>query len=91
MSYTRAQAQGDAVPQQLEELARPHVDSFDYFISEGMDRVIEDLEGIEVGVYRARIRIDLNCRNPIPLHPSACRLNIPSPSKSTASGLRTPS
>jgi len=45
---TQAQAQGDAVPQSLENLAQPHIDSFDYFLGEGMDQVIQLLDGVEV-------------------------------------------
>lgn len=29
---------------------QPHVDSFDYFLGEGMERVVDGLEGVEVGV-----------------------------------------
>lgn len=38
----------DAFPKTLESLAQPHVDSFDYFLGEGMDQVIRNLEPIEV-------------------------------------------
>ena len=41
-------AQGEAVPRALEDLAQPHIDSFDYFLDEGMQQVIDNLEGIEV-------------------------------------------
>ena len=44
----RSQASGDAVPLSLENLAQPHIDSFDYFLGEGMEHVIENLDGIEV-------------------------------------------
>lgn len=44
----RSQAQGDAVPRSLEDLAQPHIDSFDYFLGEGMEQVIEHMDGIEV-------------------------------------------
>lgn len=43
-----SQASGDAVPQSLEGLAQPHIDSFDYFLGEGLDRVIENMDGVEV-------------------------------------------
>lgn len=44
----RSQALGPSVPRSLENLAQPHVDSFDYFVGEGLERVIEFLDGIEV-------------------------------------------
>jgi hypothetical protein len=44
----RSQALGPSVPRSLENLAQPHVDSFDYFLGEGLERVIEYLDGIEV-------------------------------------------
>lgn len=37
-----------AVPAALEELVRPHIDSFDYFISEGLERVLQELQPVEV-------------------------------------------
>ena len=37
-----------AVPAALEELVRPHIDSFDYFISEGLERVVQELRPVEV-------------------------------------------
>jgi len=48
MFYLSSQAQGEAVPRSLEDLAQPHVDSFDYFLDEGMEHLIEHLEGVEV-------------------------------------------
>jgi len=36
------------VLQRLEKLAQPHVESFDYFLGDGMDKVLECLEGVEV-------------------------------------------
>jgi hypothetical protein len=44
----RSQAQGENVPQSLENLAQPHVDSFDYFLGEGMEQVIESMDPVEV-------------------------------------------
>ena len=35
-------------PKSLDELVRPHVDSFDYFIGEGLQTVVDLLEPIEV-------------------------------------------
>jgi hypothetical protein len=48
MSHLTSQAHGETVPQQLLDLAQPHIDSFDYFLGEGMEHVVENLEGIEV-------------------------------------------
>jgi len=50
-----SQASGDQVPQSLEGLAQPHIDSFDYFLGEGLDRVIENMDGIEVRTGRVLI------------------------------------
>lgn len=35
-------------PRSLEELVRPHIDSFDYFIGEGLQNVVELLKPVEV-------------------------------------------
>lgn len=44
-------ATGDLpVPQTLESLAQPHIDSFDYFLGTGMEHVIENIEPIEVRI-----------------------------------------
>ncbi|KAL4423560.1 hypothetical protein ABPG77_004600, partial [Micractinium sp. CCAP 211/92] len=48
MAHTRATVVGDRVPPQLEALAQPHVDSFDYFLGDGMQHVVEDMDGIEI-------------------------------------------
>jgi hypothetical protein len=52
-----SQASGDAVPQSLEGLAQPHIDSFDYFLGEGLDRVIENMDGVEVRRHSSRLPI----------------------------------
>jgi hypothetical protein len=51
----RAAAAGDAappadapVPPELEALAAPHVQSFDYFLDAGLDAVFEGLDPVEV-------------------------------------------
>ena len=41
-------SQGDAVPAALEQLARPHLESFDNFLSEGIHNVVHLLEPVEV-------------------------------------------
>lgn len=38
-------------PKSLDELVRPHVDSFDYFIGEGLQTVVDLLQPIEVEHY----------------------------------------
>ena len=35
-------------PRSLEELVRPHIDSFDYFIGEGLQNIVELLKPAEV-------------------------------------------
>ena len=37
-------------PKSLDELVRPHVDSFDYFIGEGLHTVVSLLKPIEVKI-----------------------------------------
>lgn len=44
----KAQASGQHVPEEFEALVRPHVESFDYFIGDGMHAVVENTEPIEV-------------------------------------------
>lgn len=44
----KGQASGQRVPEEFEALVRPHVDSFDYFIGDGMQTVVERVESIEV-------------------------------------------
>ena len=40
--------QGDKVPEEYEALVQPHVDSFDYFLGEGMELVVDSMEQMEV-------------------------------------------
>lgn len=40
--------QGDRVPDEYEALVQPHVESFDYFLGEGMELVVDSMEPIEV-------------------------------------------
>lgn len=35
-------------PRSLEELVRPHIDSFDHFLGEGLQSVVEHLKPVEV-------------------------------------------
>jgi len=44
----KGQATGHNVPEEFQALVRPHVESYDYFIGEGMHVVVEGLEPIEV-------------------------------------------
>ena len=44
----KAQATGQQVPEEFTALVRPHVDSYDYFIGDGMHIVVESLDPIEV-------------------------------------------
>lgn len=46
-----AQARGLEVPEEFETLVAPHVASFDWFLSEGLQSVVDSLEPIEVGLY----------------------------------------
>ena len=41
-------AAGEAVPPEFVDLVRPHVQSFDYFLGDGLSRVVELLEPVEV-------------------------------------------
>lgn len=41
-------AAGEAVPPEFVDLVKPHVQSFDYFLGDGLNRVVELLEPIEV-------------------------------------------
>lgn len=41
-------AAGEAVPAEFVDLVKPHVQSFDYFLGDGLTRVVELLEPIEV-------------------------------------------
>lgn len=40
--------QGDKVPEEYEALVQPHVDSFDFFLGEGLQLVVDSLEPVEV-------------------------------------------
>ncbi len=41
-------AAGEAVPPEFVDLVKPHVQSYDYFLGDGLTRVVELLEPIEV-------------------------------------------
>jgi hypothetical protein len=40
--------QGDRVPAEYEALVQPHVDSYDYFATDGMQLAVDSMEPIEV-------------------------------------------
>ena len=44
-------AAGEAVPPEFVDLVKPHVQSFDYFLGDGLTRVVELLEPIEVPLH----------------------------------------
>lgn len=62
----RSQADGDYVPKALEDLAQPHIDSFDYFLGDGLDHVVELMQGVEV-CNLSHFPRTVNC---LMLHPS---------------------
>lgn len=41
-------ATGKKVPKIFEELVEPHVASFDYFLSDGIQKVVQHIEPVEV-------------------------------------------
>lgn len=43
-----AQATGTHVPAEFTDLVKPHVQSFDYFVNEGLHKVAELLDPLEV-------------------------------------------
>jgi len=43
-----AQARGLYPPEEYEQLVAPHVASFDWFLNEGLQQVVNSLEPIEV-------------------------------------------
>jgi len=38
----------EAIPRTLEDLAQPHIESFDYFLGDGMKSLVEDLHPVQV-------------------------------------------
>ena len=58
----RGLAPSDRVPAAFEELVRPHVDSFDFFLTEGIHHVVEQLEPVEVGQREPRPRAPAQAR-----------------------------
>lgn len=50
----KGQAKGPTSPEEFERLVAPHVKSFDYFIGEGMETVVQLLEPLEVSSSSSR-------------------------------------
>ena len=44
-------ASGEAVPPEFVDLVKPHVQSFDSFLGDGLTRVVELLDPIEVSLH----------------------------------------
>jgi DNA-directed RNA polymerase beta subunit len=51
----RGLAKGQGVPSVNEELVEPHVESFNYFLSEGMQAVVADMKPLEVSGIRKHL------------------------------------
>lgn len=45
-----SQVVGESLCKEYELLVRPHVSSFDYFLGDGMQQMVDDLEPLEVSV-----------------------------------------
>jgi hypothetical protein len=43
-------AAGEAVPSALADLVRPHIDSYDWFVTDGIRAVVDFLEPVEVSL-----------------------------------------
>ena len=85
-------AAGEAVPPEVVDLVKPHVQSFDYFLGDGLTRVVELLEPVEVWLVAT-----LLCTSDSTVIRSfvakaqawtVCRSSIQSPDKHIAFGLR---
>jgi hypothetical protein len=76
--------QGDSVLKQHSDLVRPHVDSFDYFLDEGLKAVVDAVEPVEVS---RRFAFAGGCPAS-ERAPASCRCSIPQPGRCIASGLR---
>ncbi len=40
--------QEDETPQEILDLVQPHIESYDYFLGEGLQRVVENIDPVEV-------------------------------------------
>jgi hypothetical protein len=45
----RARGDGGKVPAEFEELVKPHVASFDYFLGEGLQALVQSVKPVMVG------------------------------------------
>ena len=66
-----AQASGVNVPAEFTDLVRPHVESFDYFLNEGLQNVAELLDPLEVSLLQQTFSLLLAsdyCRSDRNLH-----------------------
>lgn len=44
----KGSVQGAETPSELLDLVQPHIESYDYFLGEGIQRVVENIAPIEV-------------------------------------------
>ena len=72
----KGQVSGPNVPQEFEALVEPHIDSFDHFLGEGMQLVVESLEPIEASQSPALPSCTLQGRILTCLFFASRRLNI---------------
>ncbi len=49
LKETQVNKDAQQVPEEYQRLVEPHVASFDYFLGEGIDLVVNSLEPVEVG------------------------------------------
>ena len=50
--------QGQETPQELLDLVQPHIESFDYFLGEGLQRVVEYVDPVEVSSAGSQQHLD---------------------------------
>ena len=55
------QARGPQVPEEFEALVAPHVDSFDYFLGEGLQLMVASLKPVEVRFLLQCVRCAPGC------------------------------
>ena len=52
-------AASEAVPPEFVDLVKPHVQSFDYFLGDGLARVVELLDPIEVTLQHCDVHLSV--------------------------------
>lgn len=62
-------AQGPPVPSALQGLVSPHIDSFNYFVSQGLQEVVQRLEPVEIQSPLSDARCQVWLENPTMLRP----------------------